>query len=211
MLFFILQTRIFLSFSEEENMDIEQLTVKEIGNNLRYIRERKRLSVKEVAGALNISPKTYYNYEHGVREPSLNMLIQLANFFTCSLDDLVSNAVGGKVDSTISFESFRIEEGKIKRRSRTKVTTLHDNVIIVHDGLNVLSFLRSDTLVSGETMLFRFKNRYYITKIYEKGESILFDSEGELVLIKKSEKEELLVLGLYQGKLEQRYQIEGFF
>lgn len=192
-------------------MNIEQLSTKEIGNNLKYIRERKRLSIKEVCGALGISPKTYYNYEHGVREPSLNMLINLANFYTCSLDDLVSNAYGGKVDSTISFESFKVEEGIVKRRARTKVTTLHDNVILAHDGLNILTFLRSDTLVSGETMLFRFRNKCYIAKIYERGDTVYFDKDGELVLIKKNEREDLLIFGLYQGKLEQRFQVEGFF
>lgn len=192
-------------------MNIEQLSTKEIGNNLKYIRERKRLSIKEVCGALGISPKTYYNYEHGVRGPSLNMLINLANFYTCSLDDLVSNAYGGKIDSTISFESFKVEEGIVKRRARTKVTTLHDNVILAHDGLNILTFLRSDTLVSGETMLFRFRNKYYITKIYERGDTVYFDKDGELVLIKKNEREDLLIFGLYQGKLEQRFQVEGFF
>jgi transcriptional regulator with XRE-family HTH domain len=192
-------------------MNIEQLTVNEIANNLRYIRERKRLKVKEVAEGIGISVKTYYNYEHGSREPSLNILIQIANFFACSLDDLVSNAVGGKIDSTISFESFKIEEGKVKRRARTKVTTLHDNVILAHDGMNILTFLRSDTLVSGETMLFKFRNKYYISKIYQRGDTIYFDKDGELVLIKKNEKEDLLIFGLYQGKLEQRFQIEGFF
>ena len=93
-------------------MDVEQLTAKEIGANLKHLRTIKKLSVKEVSGALEISPKTYYHYEHGYREPNLNMLIKMANFFTCSLDDLVSNSVGGKVDSTISFESFKIDEGK---------------------------------------------------------------------------------------------------
>ena len=192
-------------------MDIEQLNTKEIGNNIKYIRERKRLSVKETAGALGLSLKTYYNYEHGTREPGLNTLIKIANFFCCSLDDLVSNSVGGKVDSTISFEAFKIEEGKIKRRARSKVTTLLDNVIVVHDGLNIFTFLRTDTLVSGEVMLFKFKNRTYISKIYERGETIYFDHKGELILIKKSEREELLIFGLYQGKLTQEFQIEGFF
>lgn len=192
-------------------MNIEQLTVNEIANNLRYIRERKRLKVKEVAEGIGISVKTYYNYEHGSREPSLNILIQIANFFACSLDDLVSNAVGGKIDSTISFESFKIDEGKVKRKARTKVTTLHDNVILAHDGMNILTFLRSDTLVSGETMLFKFRNKYYISKIFQRGDTVYFDKDGELVLIKKNEKEDLLIFGLYQGKLEQRFQIEGFF
>ena len=192
-------------------MDIEQLTAKEIGINLRYLRERKKLSVKEVSTALEISPKTYYHYEHGYREPNLGMLINMANFFNCSLDDLVSNSVGGKLDSTISFESFKIEEGKIKRRSRSKVTTLLDNVIIVHDGLDILTFLRSDTIVSGERMLFRYKNKYIIGKIYENNGTVSFEDEGNLVTLRKRELEDLLVFGLYQGKLHQDFQIDGFF
>lgn len=192
-------------------MEIEQLTAKEIGINLRYLRERKKLSVKEVSAALEISPKTYYHYEHGYREPNLGMLIKMANFFNCSLDDLVSNSVGGKVDSTISFESFKIEEGKIKRRSRSKVTTLLDNVIVVHDGLDILTFLRSDTIVSGERMLFRYKNKYIIGKIYENNGTVSFEDEGNLVTLRKRELEDLLVFGLYQGKLHQDFQIDGFF
>lgn len=192
-------------------MDIEQLTAKEIGINLRYLRERKKLSVKEVSAALEISPKTYYHYEHGYREPNLGMLINMANFFNCSLDDLVSNSAGGKVDSTISFESFKIEKGKIKRRSRSKVTTLLDNVIVVHDGLNILTFLRSDTIVSGERMLFRYKNKYIIGRIYENNGTVSFEDEGNLVTLRKRELEDLLVFGLYQGKLQQDFQIDGFF
>ena len=192
-------------------MEIEQLTAKEIGINLRYLRERKKLSVKEVSAALEISPKTYYHYEHGYREPNLGMLINMANFFNCSLDDLVSNSVGGKVDSTISFESFKIEEGKIKRRSRSKVTSLLDNVIVVHDGLDILTFLRSDTIVSGERMLFRYKNKYIIGKIYETNGTVSFEDEGNLVTLRKRELEDLLVFGLYQGKLQQDFQIDGFF
>lgn len=192
-------------------MEIEQLTAKEIGINLRYLRERKKLSVKEVSAALEISPKTYYHYEHGYREPNLGMLINMANFFNCSLDDLVSNSVGGKVDSTISFESFKIEEGKIKRRSRSKVTTLLDNVIVVHDGLDILTFLRSDTIVSGERMLFRYKNKYIIGKIYKNNGTVSFEDEGNLVTLRKRELEDLLVFGLYQGKLQQNFQIDGFF
>jgi len=192
-------------------MEIEQLTAKEIGINLRYLRERKKLSVKEVSAALEISPKTYYHYEHGYREPNLGMLINMANFFNCSLDDLVSNSVGGKVDSTISFESFKIEEGKIKRRSRSKVTTLLDNIIVVHDGLDILTFLRSDTIVSGERMLFRYKNKYIIGKIYENNGTVSFEDEGNLVTLRKRELEDLLVFGLYQGKLHQDFQIDGFF
>lgn len=77
-------------------MNIEQLSTSEIASNLKYLRERKDFSVKEISAALGITERAYYNYEKGVREPSLNMLIKIANVYDCSLDDLVSNTASGK-------------------------------------------------------------------------------------------------------------------
>ena len=192
-------------------MTIEALSVKEIASNLKYLRERKDFSVKEISTALGITQRAYYNYERGVREPSLNMLIKICNVYDCSLDDLVSNNTGGLKDSTISFESLRIENGQIKRRSRTKVTSLLDNVIVVHNDMDILTFLRSDTIVSGEKMLFKYKNKFIIGKIYQNGDIVSFEDEGQLVSLKKREQEELLIFGLYQGQLTQNFRIEGFF
>lgn len=192
-------------------MNIEPLTTAEIASNLKYLRERKDFSVKEISAALGITERAYYNYEKGVRGPSLNMLIKIANVYGCSLDDLVSNNVGGTKDSTISFESLRIDNGEIKRRSQTKVTSILDNVILIHDGLNVLTFLRTDKVSSGEIMLIKYKNRFLIGKIYQNEDLISFEDKGQLISLKKKDQEELLIFGLYQGKLTQNFRIDGFF
>lgn len=192
-------------------MNIELSTTAEIASNLKYLRERKDFSVKEISAALGITERAYYNYEKGVRDPSLKMLIKIANVYGCSLDDLVSNNVDVTKDTTISFESLRIDNNQIKRISRTKVTSILDNVLLVHDGLDVYTFLRTDTISSGDIMLFKYKEKFFIGKIYKNNEIVSFECNNQLMLLKKKEKEDLMVFGLYQGKLSQNFRIEGFF
>lgn len=57
--------------------------------NLKLLRTVKGKDQKEVATALNVSPKTISHWETGYTEPSINQLIQLADFFEVSIDELV--------------------------------------------------------------------------------------------------------------------------
>ncbi len=58
-------------------------------NRLKEIRKQKGLTQTEVAQKLNIQKQTYQNYELGKREPSIDMLIKLADLFHTSVDDLI--------------------------------------------------------------------------------------------------------------------------
>ena len=58
---------------------------------LQQIREERGLKQKDVAADLNISRSTYSSYETGAREPSLDMLIKIADYFGLSIDDMLSH------------------------------------------------------------------------------------------------------------------------
>lgn len=60
-----------------------------LGERLQEQRTTHKLSQREVALALNVSPTVISNYEKGERTPSLEMLIALARFYHCSTDYLV--------------------------------------------------------------------------------------------------------------------------
>ncbi len=60
--------------------------------NLKIIRENASMSVPEVAKILHVSKKTYYNYENGVTEPSIEIIIKLADLFNVSIDYLLGHA-----------------------------------------------------------------------------------------------------------------------
>lgn len=60
-------------------------------------------------------------------------------------------------------------------------------------------------------MLFKYKTCFIIGKIYKNEDIVSFENNGQLISLKKKEQEDLLVFGLYQGKLSQNFRIEGFF
>jgi transcriptional regulator with XRE-family HTH domain len=58
-------------------------------NNLKICRNNKNVTQADVAKYLKVGEKTYQNYELGYREPSIEKLIALADYFDVSIDYLV--------------------------------------------------------------------------------------------------------------------------
>ena len=57
--------------------------------NLKNIRKEKGLTLSEVANALKISTQDYRSLEEEKIEPSISQLMQLADFFNLSVDEIV--------------------------------------------------------------------------------------------------------------------------
>ena len=62
---------------------------KGLGERLQKSRTILKLSQKEVANSLNVSPAVISNYEKGERTPSVEMLMALARLYHCSTDYLL--------------------------------------------------------------------------------------------------------------------------
>ena len=60
-----------------------------IGNILISLRKAKKLTQEDVAKYLNISRQAYCRYENDQREPSLDTLCKLADFYEESTDTLL--------------------------------------------------------------------------------------------------------------------------
>lgn len=59
-----------------------------IGEVLTGLRKEKQLSQKEIAEKINISQRAYAHYEKGDREPNIETMIRLADYYKVSLDYL---------------------------------------------------------------------------------------------------------------------------
>lgn len=59
---------------------------------LQDLREDRDISRKDLAMVLNISVSTLGMYEQGRREPNIDMLIKIANYFDVSIDFLVGRS-----------------------------------------------------------------------------------------------------------------------
>jgi transcriptional regulator with XRE-family HTH domain len=59
---------------------------------LRKCRKAKKVPQREIATLLGINERALRNYEHGDREPNIDALITLADYFDVSLDYLVGRS-----------------------------------------------------------------------------------------------------------------------
>jgi len=62
--------------------------------NLKSLREENGLLQKDIASLLNVSKMAYSRYETGQRQPPIETLIALANYYDVSLDKLTARDFG---------------------------------------------------------------------------------------------------------------------
>lgn len=58
------------------------------GELLRRVRKQRGFTIAEAAESVGISRQSLSNYERGVREPSLKILITMSDLYQISLDEL---------------------------------------------------------------------------------------------------------------------------
>ncbi len=88
-----------------------------INENIKKYRLRSRLSQKELAEKLNVSPKTVSKWETGAGSPDISQVVPLAQAFGISTDELL---LGSIVDPYVPTEQYfypRIVEYGIKPES----------------------------------------------------------------------------------------------
>ena len=58
-------------------------------NNIRQLREAAGMKQSELADRMNVRPPTVFKWENGIANPTMANLIQLAEIFGVSLDEVV--------------------------------------------------------------------------------------------------------------------------
>lgn len=72
-------------------------------DRIRKLRKERGLSVTKLAEAIGVSCQSLQRYEAGKREPSIQVLIALANFFDVSVDYLVGRESKNKVIKSYQY------------------------------------------------------------------------------------------------------------
>lgn len=93
---------------------------------LRDLRSEKNISQRKMAEMFSVSQGTYNNWEQGNTQPSIEQLIELARFFSVSVDYLIGNSD---------------DEGYIKIQevmSRDDIATLHTVKTLPEDSKQLL-------------------------------------------------------------------------
>lgn len=82
--------------------------MEEFMTRLKKLRESRGLSQQAVADRFSLSQQSVYKYEHGLSEPDISMLKDMADFFNVSVDYLI-----GYTDIPVHYE--KIDSGAITR------------------------------------------------------------------------------------------------
>lgn len=63
------------------------------------IKNEKQLMQKDIAANIGVHVRTYQYYEKGQKEPTLSVLLALANYFNVSLDYLVGRTDNPQINT----------------------------------------------------------------------------------------------------------------
>lgn len=69
-----------------------------IGDKIRQLREEKKMTQKDLADALNITPASIGLYEQNRRSPNLQLLNKIADFFNVSTDYLLDRTTDRNIN-----------------------------------------------------------------------------------------------------------------
>ncbi len=96
--------------------------------NIKDIRMRRNLSQAQVAKALGVSSVVYSRYESGTRQPSIDIILQLADILGVTVDYLLGRQ--DIEDSTLSDYEVSLLMASRKADERAKQDAL--NMLITH-------------------------------------------------------------------------------
>ena len=92
-----------------------------ISDYLKAFRQRAKLTQPELAYAIGVQTQTVWRWEHGEREPSLDVIKKLCEILCCTESELFNGLLDNKIELVISWnwedvkkEEMNIGENKFK-------------------------------------------------------------------------------------------------
>ena len=78
-----------------------------LGQNLQFLRKRDNITQEQLAETLEVSRQSVSKWESDTSYPEMDKLLQLANLFHCSLDDLIQKDVSTQyVEDKCNYDEF---------------------------------------------------------------------------------------------------------
>ena len=109
--------------------DIQRLQV--IGKSLQKLRLKTGYSQEEIAERLNITSKSYGEYERGDATLNILRLIQIAEIFECEIDELLVG-ISSKPDDQAKYIASLLQG--LKRADRLHIVKIVERICLISKG-----------------------------------------------------------------------------
>lgn len=119
-----------------------------IGKNIRKIRTAKGLSQAAFAEVFGLTRASIGAYEEGRAEPKLDVIIQIANYFSFSLDQILKKelTVNEIHQFELPVEKSERESSKTKIPERSESSGLKSVLLVKHTQMELLKSQKWDSL-----------------------------------------------------------------
>lgn len=93
-----------------------------IGSNIRFERQKRDLTIEELSEILNIAPGFLGLIERGQRGTSIKNLCKIANFFSITLDELITKSLADANNANVEEDA----DSPQKIKHTTAVSLIHN-------------------------------------------------------------------------------------
>lgn len=153
-------------------------------NRLKELRKQKGLTLVELGKEVNLANNTLSQYERGIREPNISMLIKLADYFNVSVDYLVGREPKGKTIKSYHYYVIN-EDYTLKKLGVTVPTSESEMPILDESEFEALKY----SLESNDKLSDSLHDlcRLYYSKLYHADEisDASFENLAEILVNKK--------------------------
>ncbi|MEY8192976.1 helix-turn-helix domain-containing protein [Peribacillus simplex] len=106
-----------------------------LGERIRELRKRKKMTLRELAAELGIPFTTLGNYERGDRNPDLGIVLEIANYFEVSMDYLT------KRDNIANYDEYKVNSytEDINKMLSKADPDVREQLLKIHDQIFVLT------------------------------------------------------------------------
>ena len=80
--------------------------IKIIGSNIRYERQKRNLTIEELSEIINVAPGFLGLIERGQRGTSIKNLCKIANFFSLTLDELITKYISNLEEDMVKEDDL---------------------------------------------------------------------------------------------------------
>ncbi|MBO0482229.1 helix-turn-helix domain-containing protein [Candidatus Enterococcus courvalinii] len=160
----------------------------EIGKKIKELRQSKKMTQKELAEVLNVTPQAVSKWERNASNPDLQTLLTLSRYFDVSVDEILGNIKQTFFDSLFS----KMKRGKqMKNSQNTNVEQVStDTKVLIFDlsgsFMSDKGLLQTQILNSKLQSLMNKNEKKIIVDTYESSQLNKYGEQADIILLTPS-------------------------
>ncbi|TFJ70040.1 helix-turn-helix domain-containing protein [Carnobacterium maltaromaticum] len=161
----------------------------EIGKKIKELRLSKKLTQKDLAKILNVTPQAISKWERNESNPDIQMLVTLSKYFNISVDDILGNKNENFFGSFISKIKGNKKMEKVTKKNQREdfENTENEKKVLIFDIVFSLisdeGQIQTQFLTSKLELLLKKSNEHITVKTYSSDKVDQYGPQAEVILL----------------------------